>query len=282
MSSAALSLPTGSAPYSRCLIHPVVVFNILDHYIRRTDSDRVIGALLGNINEDTGIVEIRNCFPIPHSEGEQTSMNIDYHRKMIELHRKMSPEDIVVGWYTTGDEIRPSAVLFQKFFWKEMNQAPVHLMVGTDLSSGSININTYYSLSVSLTDRIVQNQFLPLPFDYVASGHERAAFDILGQSKSGEPTPLSDLGSLELALKRLYDTLDVLSSHIKAVVEGKTPQNQELGRFLHHTFSLLPSSEISFESMFNNGTLDTLMLIYLANLTRSHLFWAEKSRDQIA
>lgn len=49
----------------------MVVFNILDHYIRRPEADRVMGALLGNISEEDGVVEIRNCFPVPHSEGEQ-------------------------------------------------------------------------------------------------------------------------------------------------------------------------------------------------------------------
>lgn len=71
MSDASLILPTGLAPYNRCHIHPMVVFSILDHHIRRADGDRVMGALLGTISEQTGIVEIRNCFPVPHSEGEQ-------------------------------------------------------------------------------------------------------------------------------------------------------------------------------------------------------------------
>ena len=49
----------------------MVVFSVLDHHIRRPDADRVIGVLLGNISDETGIVEIRNCFPVPHGEGEQ-------------------------------------------------------------------------------------------------------------------------------------------------------------------------------------------------------------------
>jgi translation initiation factor 3 subunit F len=51
-------------------VHPVVIFNILDHFIRRTEGqDRVIGTLLG-VNVE-GTIEIRNCFPVPHTEGEQ-------------------------------------------------------------------------------------------------------------------------------------------------------------------------------------------------------------------
>jgi hypothetical protein len=85
MSEAAIVLPTGVAPYNRCHIHPMVVFNILDHHIRRPEADRVIGALLGTISEETGVVEIRNCFPVPHSEGEQVRSKCDFHSLDINL-----------------------------------------------------------------------------------------------------------------------------------------------------------------------------------------------------
>lgn len=260
----------------------MVIFNVLDHHIRRPDADRVIGVLLGNISDETGIVEVRNCFPVPHGEGEQISMNIDHYKTMVGLHHRLNPDDVVVGWYTTGDFVKRSAVLFQKFFRREMNQEPVHLMVGTDLASGTIQINTYYSLIVSFTDNFVHNHFLPLPFDYVTSEHERAAFDVLSTVKDGHSQPLSDLASLERALVRLQETISTLHAHLGDIIAGKAPQNVELGRFLQHTLSMLPSTDVSFETMFSNGTLDTLMLIYLANLTRSHLFLAEKSRDQTA
>lgn len=207
-------------------------------------------------------------------------MNVDHHKKMVELHNRLTPDDVVVGWYTTGENVRASANLFQKFFRKEMNGEPVHLMVGTNLSSGTIQINTFYSMTISFTDNVAHNQFLPLPFDYVTSEHERAALDVLGNTKEGKMEPISELGNLEKVLVRLYDSLAILHSHIGAIIAGKAPQNLELGRFLQHTLSLLPSNDISFETMFSNGTLDTLMLIYLANLTRSHLLLAEKARDQ--
>jgi len=210
----------------------------------------------------------------------QISMNIDHHKKMVELHNRLTPEDVVVGWYTTGENVRPSANLFQKFFRKEMNGEPVHLMVGTNVASGAIQINAFYSMTISFTDNVVHNQFLPLPFDYVTSEHEKAALDVLDNTKEGKWEPISELGNLEKVLNRLYESLSVLHSHIGAIIAGKAPQNIELGRFLQHTLSLLPSNDISFETMFSNGTLDTLMLIYLANLTRSHLLLAEKARDQ--
>ena len=56
-----------------CNVHPVVILNILDHHSRRNkDQKRVIGTLLG-INND-GMIEITNCFPVPHKEVDTVSI----------------------------------------------------------------------------------------------------------------------------------------------------------------------------------------------------------------
>jgi translation initiation factor 3 subunit F len=49
-------------------VHPLVIFNICDCYVRRPDqAERVIGTLLGSISPD-GVIEIRNSYAVPHSE----------------------------------------------------------------------------------------------------------------------------------------------------------------------------------------------------------------------
>ena len=64
--------------WSRCMqVHPLVLFNILDHYIRRNEGqDRVIGTLLG-VQSGSNSVTVTNSFPVPHSEGEQVSVFVD-------------------------------------------------------------------------------------------------------------------------------------------------------------------------------------------------------------
>lgn len=63
---------------------------------------------------------------------------------------------------------------------------------------------------------------------------------------------------------------------------GKAAPNTAVGRAMQQALALLPTSEASFEQMFTNGVQDVLMVIYLANLTRSHLLLAERMRDQNA
>lgn len=109
-------------------VHPVALFSILDHYLRRSDPEeeapqqdaegaaaaaaaatgtapassgaqpqRVIGTLLGTRN---GVeVEVRSCFAVPHHEtSEQVQVDMEYHKTMYELHQRVNPEEVIVGW----------------------------------------------------------------------------------------------------------------------------------------------------------------------------------------
>jgi hypothetical protein len=88
MSSAAVAAPAAAALLNGCTstpvpsfflsstplyrVHPVVVFSILDHYQRRNDGQtRVVGTLLGQQNE-AGIIEVKQAFPVPHQEEEES------------------------------------------------------------------------------------------------------------------------------------------------------------------------------------------------------------------
>lgn len=79
-------------------IHPVSLFSILDHYLRRTDAqDRVIGTLLGIHNDNE--VEVRSSFAVLHSEtDEQVAVDTDYHQTMYDLHHRVNPKEVIVGW----------------------------------------------------------------------------------------------------------------------------------------------------------------------------------------
>ncbi len=67
MGSTVLHLPSGPTGVVGKL-HPTVLFNICDSFIRRNDQqERVIGTLLGSFSVD-GTVEIRNSYAVPHNE----------------------------------------------------------------------------------------------------------------------------------------------------------------------------------------------------------------------
>lgn len=70
-----LHLPSGPTALV-AKVHPVVLFNISDAYIRRNEGqERVIGTLLGTVSSD-GMVEIKNSYAVPHKEtSDEVSMS---------------------------------------------------------------------------------------------------------------------------------------------------------------------------------------------------------------
>uniref|UniRef100_A0A6B2LDM6 JAB1/MPN/MOV34 metalloenzyme domain-containing protein n=1 Tax=Arcella intermedia TaxID=1963864 RepID=A0A6B2LDM6_9EUKA len=259
------------------------MFSILDQFVRRNEhQDRVIGTLLGNINDD-GVVQINNCYVVPHmtNEKEQVLISIELHKTMLNLYSSVVPQ-VVVGWYTTS--FHNNSVLLHEFYHKEMNRPPIHLLVDpSSLEKGSFNIGCYYSFSVLLGERgKLQEQFRPLRYVLKTGQGERTALEKMIANKSNPaPIPLSDLDSLENALKGLLDMLANVSSYVHEVATGKKIGDIRIGRLIEETLALLPTNEDgdNIKKIFDKSVQDILMVVYLANLTRTHLILAEQLRD---
>lgn len=89
-------LATSNEPYKKIQIEPVLLFSILDSYMRREkESERVIGTLMGSVED--GIVTINNCFVVPHLE-QPLKLGIEVHNSRVKLHCEINYNDRVVGW----------------------------------------------------------------------------------------------------------------------------------------------------------------------------------------
>lgn len=142
-------------------IHPVALFSILDHYLRRTDTqERVIGTLVGTRTETE--IEVHNSFAVLHSEtSEQVAVDMEYHRTVYELHHKVHPKEVIIGWcafhnsmlriegcilmwqllvcrYSTGSNLNTYSALIQNFYSAETGAHPaVHVALNTGTEEGS-------------------------------------------------------------------------------------------------------------------------------------------------
>lgn len=87
------------------------LFSILDHYLRRKDSQkRVIGTLTG-IRTDNE-VEVRTAFAVLHSEtADQVAIDEEYFRNMLEISQRVNPKEQVVGWCVVRLSIRRLNIL---------------------------------------------------------------------------------------------------------------------------------------------------------------------------
>ena len=85
-------------------IHPVVLFNVVDAFERRSlEQKRVIGTLLGTMDKSGG-VEITNSFVVAHRETEEeVAIDIDVARDLHELYRKVNASETIVGWFAIGE-----------------------------------------------------------------------------------------------------------------------------------------------------------------------------------
>ncbi|CAG8507024.1 904_t:CDS:2 [Ambispora leptoticha] len=266
-------------------VNPVVLFSILDHYLRRQENqDRVIGTLLGVRSEDGSEVEVRNCFPVPHNETQdQVAVDMEYHHNMFELHKKVNPKELIVGWYATGANLNQWNALIQDFYSKAVLPfQAIHLTMDTALKNDEklLGVKTYVSAPIGISGKPENCLFLPVPCDVKYFNAERSGLDLLA-SAMNEPSRttslISDMDNLEKAILTVQEMLERVADYVNKVLEGSVPANNTIGRFLMDTISVVPKiDKAEFEKMFNSHLQDLLMVVYLANMTRTQLAIAER------
>lgn len=256
-------------------VHPLVIFNICDCYVRRPDqADRIIGTLLGSVLPD-GTVDIRNSYAVPHSESQdQVALDIDYHHNMLSSHQKVNPKEVIVGWFSTGFGVTGGSALIHEFFSRETTN-PIHLTVDTGFTNGEASVKGFVSVHLSLGDQQLAAQFQEIPLDLRMVEAEKIGFDIL-KTTAVDKLP-NDLEGMEASMQRLLALIDDIYKYVDDVVEGRVPQDNKIGRFLSDTMASLPKlSPQDFDKLVNDGLQDQLLLLYLASLTRTQLSFAEK------
>ncbi|KHN13076.1 Eukaryotic translation initiation factor 3 subunit F [Glycine soja] len=240
-------------------VHPLVVFNICDCYVRRPDqAERVIGTLLGSILPN-GTVDVRNLYAVPHSESvDQVALDIEYHHSMLLSHQKVNPKEVIVGWYSTGLGVTGGSALIHEFYSREVPN-PIHLTVDTGFTKGACTIKAYVSHNLSLGDRQIAAQFQEIPLDLRMVEAERIGC------------------MMEASMGHLLALIDDIHKYVDDVVEGRIDPDNKIGRFISDAVGSIPKLPSSaFEKLVNDSLQDHLLLLYLSSITRTQLSLAEK------
>lgn len=96
-------------------VHPTVLLSVVDHYIRlaKDTKKRVIGTLMGEYG-DQGVLEVTNCYAVPFEEEKDDSsiwfFDHIYHEKMYNMMRRINGREKIIGWYSTGPDIKKSDI----------------------------------------------------------------------------------------------------------------------------------------------------------------------------
>lgn len=264
-------------------VAPVVLFNVLDHYIRRTESSqRVIGTLLGR-HTSTGTVFVSNSFPLPHSEnGDEVAVDSDYFKKMYDLQRRVTASEELVGWYATGKQTDIKSVIIHAFYGRECVN-PVHLLVDAALSTERFDMKAFVSTAYNIGDLALSSEFQSIPVIMKPDKPERIGLDVLFKNRRREegdqtaPIMANEIQNLEKSLEQLLQLLDTVGRNVDAVVTGEIEGDVHTGRFLAETLTMVPRmNNADFERLFGDNMRDLLMVAYLCKLTKTQLTVGEK------
>ncbi|XP_038065280.1 eukaryotic translation initiation factor 3 subunit F-like [Patiria miniata] len=262
-----------------CHVHPVVLFNIVDSYERRNDENaRVIGTLLGtNIQ---GVVEITNCFCVPHNESEdEVAVDMEFAKNMYDLQKKVNANEVIVGWYATGPDITDHSLLIHEYYSRECVN-PVHLTIDTTLTDFKMSIKVWIRQSMGVPDKSKGTVFTPIKMKPVCHQPERVGLDALirGQA-SGRRTmeTVTDLQHVSKSCVKLQEMIAIVLEYVDDVVSGKIPADNQVGRFLMDLVANVPKLDPDeFERIINSNMKDLLMVVYLSNLVETQLGLNEK------
>ncbi|ORM41502.1 Eukaryotic translation initiation factor 3 subunit F [Babesia sp. Xinjiang] len=274
-------------------LHPVVIFTILDSYMRREEGQHnIIGTLLGVMCEGN-VVEITDCFVDRHSLTEEGLLQIikDHHENMYDLKQKVNPKEQVVGWFSTGGEMTELTCAvhgwFKQFtsvskFYPQPNlYEPIHLLVDAACDSGSMGIKAYIQMPLTLT-KDACFQFHEVDLELMISPSDSVGVSTLLKSMESAKYRKFDrirtTSTFDLSLTKLSELLDACIKRIEAALAGhkNAAIDPELGRFLLKattTDSIISQSKL--EKLSALALQDNLMIAYLSNLANLQFALAE-------
>lgn len=276
--------PAAEVLPQRVIVHPIVLLSTVDHYNRVNLQKRVVGALLGSVRD--GVVDITNCYAVPFDEDKRNPniwfLDHNYHEAMFAMFKKVSANERVVGWYSTGPRIRPADIDVNEVFRRYTpNPVLVIIDVRGPESGNTLDIPTKAYISVeevegdSATDET--NKESKLQFQHIPSeigaleaeevGVEHLLRDIKDTSVSSLSTRITDK---MLSLKSLTDHLRETREYLENVCSGKLPVNHFIISQLQDIFNLMPNlNHEHIVKAFAVKTHDSLLVIYLSSFIRS-------------
>jgi translation initiation factor 3 subunit F len=261
--------------------------SIFDSFERRNeDAKRVIGTLLGVC--DKGTVEVTNCFTVPHNESEdEVAIDIEFAKNQFELHRKVNPSEVIVGWYSTGSDVTEHSVLIHEYYSRECKN-PIHLTVDTSLKNGHMGMKAFTSSALGVPGKTVGTMFTPVAVEISSVEAETVGVNFISMTKGaprvaglgslGSGVAMStDLQQVTSSCIRLQDSLSKLTQYVDSVLRGESSPDAQVGRCLMKLVNSVPKvSSQDFEDMINCQMKDLLMIVYLSNLTKTQLILGEK------
>uniref|UniRef100_A0A9J8B932 COP9 signalosome complex subunit 6 n=1 Tax=Cyprinus carpio carpio TaxID=630221 RepID=A0A9J8B932_CYPCA len=229
-------------------LHPLVILNISDHWIRiRSQEGRamqVVGALIGK--QEGRNIEVMNSFELLfHTVEDQIHIDKEYYYTKEEQFKQVFKDMEFLGWYTTGGTPDQSDIHIHKQVC-EIIESPLFLKLNPMTKHTDLPVSVYESV-IDIISGEATMLFAELPYTLATEEAERIGVDHVARMMAigtGENSTVAEhLIAQHSAIKMLHSRVKVILEYVKAVQAGEVPFNHEILRFLHclgfHTRSLL-------------------------------------------
>merc|ERR1719160_373930 len=149
----------------------------------------------------------------------------------------------------------------------------MHVLIDTSLHQQRLGVKAYVNVRTLVAENLLQ--FHEVPLQVQTSSAEKSGISQLMQAK--QQAPIDSIDGFNLGLKELLGLFRRIQEYVKAVQDGKVQGDVSVGRGL--TAQLCAEPVIATEAIENlckTSLQDSLMVVYLANLTRTQISMTEK------
>lgn len=238
--------------------------------------DRVIGALMGT--QSGRCVEIHTSFELTYTvtKDDQATVviNTDYLRNKMNQYAQVFPKYEVLGWYSTGNGIRPTDYITHRQIM-EFNENPLYVVCGTAISAMIKELPVFVFESViNIANDAVQLSFASVNYKIQSEESERISVDHVahiqdfsGKAESSHLVP--HLNSLYNAVKMLNTRICFILRYLEATKQNQIPVDHQLLREISSLCNRLPTVDSQkFNVEFQNELNDSSLITYMATMTR--------------
>jgi len=287
------------------IIHPLVLLSATDHYHRvaRGTRKRAVGVLLGSASR--GSVDATNSFAVPFEEDSKNAsvfyLDHNYLENMLAMFRKVHAKERVVGFYSTGPQIRPNDLriheLVQRFVPAGTVTPSVFVIIDVRPNRESIP-TTAYRVVEEVDSNVpsgggdksggaaeVRKSFAHVPSLLGAMEAEEVGVEhLLRDINDPTVSTVANLVKSKLTgLSTLTEKLVEMKDYLEAVSEGRMKANSEIIANMQAIVNLLPNlnvEELVRSMLVKNNDLH--MVIYLSALIRCVIALHDLVRNRIS
>ncbi|CAO2630251.1 COP9 signalosome complex subunit 6 [Lemmus lemmus] len=257
-------------------LHPLVILNISDHWIRMRSQEgrpvQVIGALIGK--QEGRNIEVMNSFELlSHTVEEKIIIDKEYYYTKEEQFKQVFKELEFLGWYTTGGPPDPSDIHVHKQVYR-LNQVHLFLVrVALSPSVLQLPVSVFESV-IDIINGEATMLFAELTYTLATEEAERIGVDHVARmtaTGSGENSTVAEhLIAQHSAIKMLHSRVKLILEYVKASEAGEVPFNHEILREAYALCHCLPVlSTDKFKTDFYDQCNDVGLMAYLGTITKT-------------